>query len=77
MARPKNLKRARDNEDEVVSEEEVPKSTKKTTTKKAKTTAAATAIGETAEDADGNKYWAVSRPITSYILPTTLCEIQY
>lgn len=61
MARPKTLKRARveEEEDDLASEEEVPKSTKKTT-KKAKATTAPAAAGEAAEDADGNKYWALS-----------------
>lgn len=65
MTRPKHQKRARDEEDEVVSKIKVPKSTKKTT-KKAKTTAAASAARKAAEEANGTKYWAVSCPITTY-----------
>ncbi|EMR69318.1 hypothetical protein UCREL1_3663 [Eutypa lata UCREL1] len=57
MTRPKHQKRARDEEDEVVSKIKVPKSTKKTT-KKAKTTAAASAARKAAEEANGTKYWA-------------------
>ncbi|KAI1248673.1 hypothetical protein MGN70_009873 [Eutypa lata] len=59
MTRPKHQKRARDEEDEVVSKIKVPKSTKKTT-KKAKTTAAASAARKAAEEANGTKYWALS-----------------
>lgn len=77
MARPKTLKRARveeEEEDDLASEEEVPKSTKKTT-KKAKATTAPAAAGEAAEDADGNKYWAVSSQLTIHIPP--YCEFHY
>lgn len=76
MARPKTLKRARveEEEDDLASEEEVPKSTKKTT-KKAKATTAPAATGEAGEDADGNKYWAVSSQLTIHAPPN--CEIHY